>query len=94
MYVLCTLEKLVNDKGYFTVTQLAAIRVDEHWKRQEVFSELIEPMDPSFHHWSDPEYTGYSLRDFLTSSNAYVVMQRFQRWLYPDDALCWWDLKI
>lgn len=94
MYVLCTLETINNDKGYFSATQIAAIRVDDAWKKKDVFSELIEPMGPSFHNWNDSAYSGYKVRDFLTAANAYTVLEQFEKWLEPDDVLCWWNEKV
>lgn len=93
MYVLCSMETMVNHREYHGTTQLAAIRVDEQWKAQGTFSQLICPQGPSFHVWSDPAYTGYKPTDFLMAPSAYWAMVRFREWLKPDDVLCWWDVK-
>ena len=93
MYVLCAMEAVKNHEKLFSVTQLAAMRVDANWIRKDTFHRPIEPIGPSFHLWQDPAFTGYSKQEFLNAEHAVSVLNRFTKWLQPDDILCWWDLN-
>lgn len=93
MYVLCAMETVKNHKNLFSTTQLAAMRVNENWVRKDTFHSPIEPLGPSFHLWQDPAFTGYSPQEFLNAPNAYLVLRKFEKWLHPDDVLCWWNLN-
>lgn len=89
--MLCALEWVTNHKGFFSVTQLAALRTNAAWEKEDVFDLRIEPLGPSFHLWDNPAFNGYSPYEFLNAQNGYTVFQRFARWLRAEDVLCWWD---
>ena len=48
MYVLCAMEAVKNHEKLFSVTQLAAMRVDANWIRKDTFHRPIEPIGPSW----------------------------------------------
>lgn len=90
MYVLVDMEWVTNRAGNQYPTQLAALRVDEHWEIVDTFSALIYPKDRSFQRWEHMAFTGWKPEDYLAAESLNPVLESFEQWLLPDDILCWW----
>ena len=91
MYVLIDMEWVDNKEGRCHPSQLAAMRVNEKWERQELFSMRIQPPDETFHIWDHVGYTGGYANEFLGAPPAKEVFKMLRQWLQPEDVLCWWQ---
>ena len=89
-YVLVDLEWIDNSVGHSSPTQLAAMRVDENWNPIQTISTLIRPQNSTFHDWKHVAYSGGKAEDFLMGRSAYHALEYFEKWLQPEDVICWW----
>lgn len=90
MYVLIDMEWITNRHGNHWPTQLAASRVDEAWNTVDTFSVLFRPKDASFQDWNHMAFSGWDHQDFEDGESLYPGLDAFQKWLRPDDIICWW----
>lgn len=90
MYVLIDMEWITNRHGNHWPTQLAASRVDEAWNTVDTFSVLFRPKDASFQDWNHMAFSGWDRQDFVDGESLYPGLDAFQKWLRPDDIICWW----
>lgn len=90
MYVLADLEWITNRHGNHSITQLAAIRVDENWDTVDSFSTLFRPKDASFEQWGHMAFNGWQRQDFEAAGGSRQGLIAFATWLKPTDILCWW----
>ena len=90
MYVLIDMEWITNRYGNQWPTQLAASRVDEAWNTVDTFSVLFRPKDASFQDWNHMAFSGWDHQDFEDGESLYPGLDAFQKWLRPDDIICWW----
>lgn len=91
MYVIMDMEWVVNRAGMPCPTQLAALRVDGHWRRMGSFQSLIRPRDESCHRWTHVAYTGAEREQFLRAPSGIKTFNALFRWLRDDDVLLWWE---
>lgn len=93
MFVLMDLEWITDHNNFNYETQLAALRVDNNWKEVSSYTSLIRPQV-----WVEHAIGlgGHAREDYDRAYSLTKVMEGFQRWLQPDDVLCWWqnDPKI
>lgn len=89
-YVLVDLEWIDNSVGHSSPTQLAAMRVDENWNPIQTISTLIRPQNSTFHDWKHVAYSGGKAEDFLMGRSTYHALEYFEKWLQPEDVICWW----
>lgn len=92
MFVLMDIEWVENQAQDISSTQLAAMRVDEHWNSQDRFYSRIRPTDSSFYQWEHMAYTGGTGDDFLCAPGIYGVLSNLEDWLRDDDVLCFWHV--
>jgi len=90
MFVIADIEWITLENGLQAPTQLAAIRVDEHWNEADRFSSFIRPKDSSYHDWNHIAYTGGVPIEFLHAKSAYSVFTNFREWLRDNDTVLWW----
>ena len=90
MYTLMDIEWIELEDQTRHPTQIAAMRVDKDWQCQDVFYTRIQPEDPQFHIWEHVAYTGGYANEFLSAPPLAEVCRQLNRWLKPDDTLCWW----
>jgi len=90
MYVLMDIEWITNSDNHINPTQIAALRVDEHWNETGRFFERIRPRDSSFHQWNHMGYSGGDKASFLNADSLSRVFSYLDLWLTKDDVLCWW----
>ncbi len=90
MFVLMDIEWIENRCHHISPTQIAAMRVDEHWNCQDQFYSRIAPRDPSFHNWNHMAYIGGTPSEFLYARGIYRVLTEPQSWLCEDDVICFW----
>ena len=79
-----------NRHGSHWPTQLAASRVDAAWNTVDTFSVLFRPKDASFQDWNHMAFFGWNRQAFLDGEALYSGLVAFQKWLRPDDIICWW----
>lgn len=90
MYVIMDMEWIENRNKVPYPTQIAALRVDQRWNRQECFSSLIKPYDYTCHYWDHISYNGAEKESFLSAPSAFEVLYGLFKWLRDDDILLWW----
>lgn len=90
MYILADIEWVELTNKQKSLTQLSALRVDEHWDGNELFTSLCRPRSKHFCHWSHIAYTGADSDAFRNSPAAAEVLHTFNLWLQPDDIVLWW----
>lgn len=90
MYILMDIEWVQNENQRRHPTQIAAMRVDEHWRFQNMYYTRIQPPDESFHQWEHMAYAGGSAEDFLSAPVITEVSKLIKAWYRNDDILCWW----
>lgn len=90
MFVLMDIEWVENQAQDVSPTQLAAMRVDEHWNGQDRFYSRIRPKNGSFYQWQHMAYTGGTADDFLRAPGIYSVLSKLEGWLQADDVICFW----
>ena len=90
MFVLIDMEWVMLSASNFSVTQLAALRVDKKWESTEQFHSLVTPTNKHFHLWNHVAFAGATKDEFLAAPSATDVFRDFQQWLRPDDILLWW----
>ena len=90
MYVLADIEWVAGKGGIINPTQLAALRVDEDWQVVSSFFARFRPKDESFHDWKHVAYNGGWPGEYIRARSAYTELEEFQKWITPDDTVCWW----
>lgn len=93
MYVIMDLEWFEAKKYHYCPTQVAALRVDDHWNSVAAFNERICPHEGVAVPWGHVAFSGASREAFVHAYSAHAVFDRLTAWLKPDDVLCWWDDK-
>ena len=92
MVVLLDMEWIEDHDGQRSLTQLYAARVDEKWEPVSVFETLVRPRDPETASWEYLAYNGHAPAEFCASDPEEICVQRFFRWLQPDDVICCWHV--
>ena len=92
MFVLLDMEWIEGRSGHRSLTQLYAARVDEKWNTIRVFDSLVCPRDPGTAPWEHLAFNGYAPAEFCASDSEKNCVQRFFRWLQPDDVICCWHV--
>ena len=90
MYVIMDMEWFRVGEHRICPTQIAALRVDAHWRTLSMFFERMRPQDGVTPPWGHVAFTGASQAEFQAAASASTVLGRLERWLRPDDVLCWW----
>ena len=93
MFVLLDMEWIESRIGYRSLTQLYAARVDEKWNTIRAFDALVCPRDPGTAPWEHLAFNGYAPAEFCASDSEKSCVQRFFRWLQPDDVICCWHVE-
>ena len=91
MYVIMDIEWYETKKHHICPTQIAALRVDDEWNTVSVFSELICPHMGEKVPWEHVAFSGSPPDAFAYAFSAYAIFDRLEKWLKPDDVLCWWN---
>lgn len=88
MFVLMDLEWITDFNNFNYETQLAALRVDNNWNEVSSYTSLIHPQV-----WMEHAIGlgGHTREEYDRAYSLTKVMEGFQRWLQPDDVLCWWQ---
>lgn len=90
MYVIMDLEWVDCLGNIPCLTQIAALRIDNHWNRLDMFASLICPLDKRGVNWGHMGYTGGNKKSFLSAPSAISVLRSLKKWLRDDDVLLWW----
>ena len=90
MFVLIDMEWVWLYGDNFSVTQLAALRVDSKWNVIDQFKSIASPPNKRFHKWDHVAYSGSTKEEFLAAPSAATVVSSFLQWLRPEDILLWW----
>ena len=90
MFVLLDMEWIEGRGGHRSLTQLYAARVDAKWNTIRVFDALVCPRDLETAPWEHMAFNGYAPAEFCASDSEKNCVQRFFRWLQPDDVICCW----
>ena len=93
MFVLLDMEWIEGRDGQRSLTQLYAARVDEKWNTIRVFDALVCPRNPGTAPWEHLAFNGYAPAEFCASDSEKSCVQRFFRWLQPDDVICCWHVE-
>ena len=93
MFVLLDIEWIEGRGGHRSLTQLYAARVDEKWNTIRVFDALVCPRNPGTAPWEHLAFNGYAPAEFCASDSEKSCVQRFFRWLQPDDVICCWHVE-
>ena len=93
MLVLLDMEWIEGRDGQRSLTQLYAARVDEKWNTIRVFDALVCPRNPGTAPWEHLAFNGYAPAEFCASDSEKSCVQRFFRWLQPDDVICCWHVE-
>ena len=93
MFVLLDMEWIESRGGHRSLTQLYAARVDEKWNTIRAFDALVCPRDPRTAPWEHLAFNGYAPAEFCASDSEKSCVQRFFRWLQPDDVICCWHVE-
>ena len=93
MFVLLDMEWIEGRDGHRSLTQLYAARVDEEWNTIRAFDALVCPRDPRTAPWEHLAFNGYAPAEFCASDSEKSCVQRFFRWLQPDDVICCWHVE-
>lgn len=89
MYAIVDIEWAVY-KDRQSLTQLAAIKVDDGWRSVASFSSLIKPQNASFEDWKQACYNGAKPKDFLRAPSVATVLRDFENWLGDGYILLFW----
>lgn len=92
MYILLDIEWAEKWRKSF-LTQIAAIRVNENWEKQDSFSRLVSPPQPEKAKWQHVAFSGHDPADFLNAADEATVLASFREWLQEDDVLCFWHYE-
>ena len=90
MYVLMDLEWFCTGQGNIFPTQIAALRVDENWRRLDHFFSRIRPGRTDTPNWAHIAFSGGKPEDFLCAPTLSAALRGLRMWLQKDDVLCWW----
>ena len=90
MYVLLDIEWLIHSQEHLSVTQLAALRVDDSWNVTDEFSALVCPVCFSCVSGSEVSLNGYDRQAFAQAPDWVTCAESFAAWLQPDDILFVW----
>lgn len=90
MYTLMDIEWIEIDDQTRYPSQIAAMRVDECWRFQNMFYTRIRPLDERFWVWDHVGYAGSTEEEFLSAPTLEEAAEIFHSWLREDDILCWW----
>ena len=93
MFVLLDMEWIESRGGHRSLTQLYAARVDEKWNTIRAFDALVCPREPGTAPWEHLAFNGYAPAEFCVSDSEKSCVQRFFRWLQPDDVICCWHVE-
>ena len=93
MFVLLDIEWIEGRGGHRSLTQLYAARVDEKWNTIRAFDALVCPREPGTVPREHLAFNGYAHAEFCASDSEKSCVQRFFRWLQPDDAICCWHVE-
>ena len=93
MFVLLDIEWIEGRGGHRSLTQLYAARVDEKWNTIRVFDALVCPRESGTAPWEHLAFNGYAPAEFCASDSEKSCVQRFFRWLQPDDVICCWHVE-
>ena len=93
MFVLLDMEWIEGRDGHRSLTQLYAARVDEKWNTIRAFDALVCPRDSVTSPWEHLAFNGYAPAEFCASDSEKDCVQRFFRWLQPDDVICCWHVE-
>ena len=93
MLVLLDMEWIEGRDGQRSLTQLYAARVDEKWNTIRVFDALVCPRNPGTAPWEHLAFNGYAPAEFCASDSEKSCVQRFFRWLQPDNVICCWHVE-
>ena len=77
MFVLIDMEWIMLSGSNFSVTQLAALRVDEKWKVIDQFKSIAAPANKRYHLWNHVAYAGSTKEEFLAAPSATDVFRSF-----------------
>ena len=93
MFVLLDMEWIESRGGHRSLTQLYAARVDEKWNTIRAFDALVCPRESGTAPWEHLAFNGYAPAEFCASDSEKNCVQRFFRWLQPDDVICCWHVE-
>ena len=93
MFVLLDMEWIESCGGHRSLTQLYAARVDAKWNTIRAFDALVCPREPGTAPWEHLAFNGYAPAEFCASDSEKSCVQRFFRWLQPDDVICCWHVE-
>ena len=93
MFVLLDMEWIESRGGHRSLTQLYAARVDAKWNTIRAFDALVCPREPGTAPWEHLAFNGYAPAEFCASDSEKSCVQRFFRWLQPDDVICCWHVE-
>ncbi len=89
MYVIADIEWLPL-YTFYSLTQIAAVRVDANWNITDEFSSFVRPLHGKIHSENHVSYTGGAHDDFLSAPKINTVLSDFQNWMKDDDIILWW----
>ncbi len=90
MYVVVDIEWAENRRGFQSLTQIAATKVDSDWNFVASFFSLIRPQNVSFENFNQVCYNGAPPHRFQAAQTAFTVLKEFEEWLNADDILLFW----
>ena len=93
MFVLLDIEWIEGRGSHRSLTQLYAARVDEKWNTIRAFDALVCPRESGTAPWEHLAFNGYAPAEFCASDSEKSCVQRFFRWLQPDDVICCWHVE-
>ena len=88
MIVLLDLEWIEGDGN--ELTQLSAVRTDEHWAELDRLDLLVRPNAACFQNPGHMAFGGYPVARFQSGITAEDCVARFARWLREDDVVLVW----
>lgn len=91
--VLLDIEWIELTPGNRYITQISALRVNEHWGREEEFHSLIYPWDSQSCRSNHIGMGGYPAEDYLDAPREDEVLGKFAQWLCSGEALCLWHYE-
>lgn len=93
MFVVLDMEWIEDAGGCRSLTQLYAARVDERWNAVRSFDALVRPREPHRAPWEHMAFSGYAPEEFCAAEPERDCVERFFRWLQPDDVICCWQFE-
>lgn len=90
MFVIMDIEWFEGKAHKICPTQIAAMRIDIDWSTVAVFNELICPQKGVSIPLGHVSLSGAQPNAFMCAPSAHMVFEHFEKWLMPDDVLCWW----